>query len=203
MGAIYEFDLQPWIEKYGFKNYVETGGGLGTCLEWALKYKFDQTYSIELDNDFAANLKVKFPKSIIIDDTSISGLERILKSLPPDPCLFFHDAHFIGNPDHQKTTYEAALRLNGQANFPLKEEIALITKSRDVSKDGFIIDDIALYDDNINCQWHQMGHTFPYRKLCNELGIELDLSFITTLFRETHHTLLDKRSQGYLVILPK
>lgn len=203
MGALYHFDLQPWITKYNLVSYVETGGGLGTCLEWALKYPFERTYSVELDPEFSQELSRKFPLSHIINDYSTVGLESILRILPEDPCLFWHDAHFVGNPDHHKTTYAESIRENGQKSFPLEEELDILIARRDISKDVIIIDDLALYDANSNCEWCRAGNSFQYRDLCSQMGVRLNLEAITSKLSSSHSLSIDNRAQGYLIALPK
>lgn len=206
MGALYEFDLEPWMKKYGLNEYVETGGGLGTCLNWARKYNFSHLWSVELDKEFADDLKrieKEDPRVSIINDYSIEGLDDIISLLSDDPVLFWHDAHFVGNPDHHKTTYEESIRINKQKSFPLRDELCLLSYDRSISRDVFIIDDLALYDENLQCDWCRAGNKFQYRGLCKELGIDLSKDFIYDILGPTHDITIDYRSQGYLIALPK
>ena len=86
--------------------------------------------------------------------------------------------------------------------FPLEEEVQIISKNRDVSKDVFIIDDFILYEEgdydciNYNCVWE-------YGWLQEELDLKTNSQFLYDMFEKTHDLTKDLRSQGYLIITPK
>ena len=129
-------------------------------------------------------------------------LEEYVPQIPQEsPVLFFLDAHFPG-ADFHKCTYEESIREHMKDAFPLEEEVQIISKNRDVSKDVFIIDDFILYEEgdydciNYNCVWE-------YGWLQEELDLKTNSQFLYDMFEKTHDLTKDLRSQGYLIITPK
>lgn len=205
MGALYRFDLQPLIDKYELVNYVETGTGTGSCLNHARQYNFQQFYSIELDEEFFNNLKyieISDPRVNLINDYSTQAFKMLLPKLSSEPCLIWLDAHFIGNSDHGKCSYEESILKYGQDTFPLEEELKLLKLYRDISKDVIIIDDFVLYSKDEPCEWAK-NNTFQQRKLAEDCGVNLNSEFIYKNLSETHFLNKDQRDQCYLIALPK
>jgi hypothetical protein len=129
-------------------------------------------------------------------------LEEYVPQIPKDSAtLFFLDAHFPG-ADFHKCTYEESIRKYQKDAFPLEEEVDIILKGRDISKDVFIIDDFVLYEDgeydclNYGCVWE-------YDWLQEELDLKTNSKFLYDTFKDTHNLKKDLRSQGYLIITPK
>lgn len=205
MGALYRFDLQPLIDKYKLVNYVETGTGTGSCLNYARQYNFKKLYSIELDKEFIDNLKYieKLDFRVkLINNYSTKALKDLLPKLSCDPCLVWLDGHFAGNPDHYKCTYEESILNYGKDSFPLEEELKLLKQYRNISKDVVIIDDFILYSENEPCEWAK-NNSFQYRKLAEDCGINLNPDFIYDILNETHIIEKDQRDQCYLIAIPK
>ena len=87
--------------------------------------------------------------------------------------------------------------------FPLEEEVDLIFKHRDISKDVFIIDDFVLYQKDAEVEHVKNGHKWEYDWLQEELNLQTDSKFLYERFEKTHDFKVDLRSQGYLIITPK
>ena len=41
MGSINVFNIKKIKEEYGFTDYVETGTGIGGCLDYVMQFNFD------------------------------------------------------------------------------------------------------------------------------------------------------------------
>jgi hypothetical protein len=194
MGELVIFDLNPYIENYNCKTYVETGTGIAVCLQHATQFNFNNFYSIEIANQ-------KFPqKNInIIHDYSSQALKELVPILDPKtPILFFLDAHFPG-ADFHKISYEESIKEYREEAFPLLNEIKIIKKHRDISKDVFIIDDWKLYDPSQNYEMPGWEH----RHLQEELGLVTTADQITQEFVSTHDYEVKLRHQGFLFVTPK
>lgn len=201
MGSIQIFNLTEFIEKYNCKTYIETGTGVGECLEHALTFPFEKYYTVDIDGDLINEAKNKFtnPKVTFIHGYSSNALEELVPTLPTDtPILFFLDAHFPG-ADFHKMSYEESIREFKEEAFPLLNEIKIIKKHRDISKDAFIIDDWKLYDDSLN--YELPG--WQYKSLQEELGLITTPDQITQEFNLTHNIEVKLHHQGFLFITPK
>jgi hypothetical protein len=206
MGALREHDLSPLIEEFGLEYYFETGTGKGECLLHALKYPFKNYYTVDIDEELVEQVYKNinsYAKDInLLVGKSIDILGEYVPQIPQEsPVLFFLDAHFPG-ADFHKCTYEESIREHMKDAFPLEEEVQIISKNRDVSKDVFIIDDFILYEEgdydciNYNCVWE-------YGWLQEELDLKTNSQFLYDMFEKTHDLTKDLRSQGYLIITPK
>ena len=206
MGALREHDLSPLIEEFGLEYYFETGTGKGECLSHALQYPFKNYYTVDIDEDLVEQVYKNvgnYAKDInLLVGKSIDILGEYVPQIPQEsPVLFFLDAHFPG-ADFHKCTYEESIRQHMKDAFPLEQEVQIITKNRDVSKDVFIIDDFILYEEgeydciNYNCVWE-------YGWLQEELDLKTNSKFLYDIFEKTHNLTKDLRSQGYLIITPK
>lgn len=200
MGELSIFDLNPFIEKHKCQNYVETGTGVAVCLQHALKYDFKNYYSVDLDEDLVNSAQsLANDKVTISHDYSTQFLEKLVPTLPVDePVLFFLDAHFPGADFHKMTYVESITKFREQA-FPLVQELDIIIKNRDISKDSFIIDDWKLYDREHSYEFDG----WEYKDLQEELGLYTPASEIIDKLVETHDCEVKTRHQGFLFATPK
>jgi len=201
MGELNIFNLNNFLTEHNCINYVETGTGRGDCLNHALDYKFNNYYSIDLDGDLIKQARRNFPQENIefIHNYSSEALKDLLPSLPKEePILFFLDAHFPG-ADFGKMSYEQSIREFKSEAFPLLNEIKIIKKYRDISKDCFIIDDWKLYDKTQN---YEMGG-WNYEDLQKELNLITNGDVILNEFKNTHNHKVKLRHQGFLFVTPK
>jgi len=201
MGELNIFNLEHFNTKHNCEIYVETGTGIGVCLKHALNYNFNNYYSIDLDGDLIDQAKINFPQENInfIHNYSSEALKDLLPSLPEkEPILFFLDAHFPG-ADFGKMSYEQSIREFKNEAFPLLNEIKIIKKYRDISKDCFIIDDWKLYDKTKN---YEMGG-WDYEDLQKELNLVTNGDVILNEFKNTHNHEVKLRHQGFLFVTPK
>ena len=206
MGALYRFDLNPFISKYGLTQYIETGTGEANGLLHAFSYPFIDYYSVDIDEELIVDAWKKVHertdiapiKVHLAASRSIDALREWIPNLDSSPCLFFLDAHFPG-ADFHKISYEESIREYKQDAFPLGEELRIIVDTRDTSKDVFIIDDLMLYEDGA----YDGGVEWKFQWLQKELDLETDSSFLYDILRDTHDLVKDTRDQGYLVATPK
>ena len=205
MGALYAFELQEFIDKYNVKIYFETGTGEGISLKHALRYQFDELYSVDIDKELIRRslvLKQKRKNLRLISGKSTEVIEKYVPQIDDSsPVLFFLDAHFPG-ADFHKISYEQSIRHFKQDAFPLEEEVNAILRDRDVSKDVFIIDDFMLYEDG-DYDSIKEGVVWKYGWLQEEMNLETSSSFLYDLFKDTHDLKKDLRHQGYMIMVPK
>jgi len=202
MGQISAFDLQPFINEHQCKIYFETGTGEAISLSYALKYGFEEFYTVDVDENLikqAQNRILGYRNLHFIHDFSNQALKNYLPKIEQDKSiLFFLDAHFPG-ADFHKISYEQSMRHYGEQSLPLLKEIDIIKSTRDISKDVFIIDDWKLYDPTQNYE----APIWDYRNLQVELGLAPHYNEIINQFKETHNYAVDLRHQGYLILTPK
>ncbi len=202
MGSLKHFNLNQYITQHNCNIYVETGTGVGDCLEHATTFPFEQYYTVDIDGELVEKAKTKFTSLSnvnVIHNYSTEFLTELVPNLPPEfPVLFFLDAHFPG-ADFHKMTYEESIREFKEEAFPLLNEINIIKKHRDISKDVFIIDDWKLYDENLKCEHPE----WAYRDLQQELELITTPEKIMGLFSNTHSFKIDLKHQGYLIVTPK
>jgi len=206
MGLLREHKLTDYIDRYNLKYYFETGTGKAECLEYALRYPFEEYWTVDIDEDLIEESFKKFQnmsKNInLLIGKSTDILDEYVPQIPKEsPTLFYLDAHFPG-ADFQKCTYEESIREHKKDAFPLEEEVDVILEKRDISKDVFIIDDLVLYEEG-DFECLKVGCVWEYGWLQEELDLKTDSKFLYEKFEKTHDFKKDLRSQGYLIITPK
>ena len=206
MGLLREHKLTDYIDRYNLKYYFETGTGKAECLEYALRYPFEEYWTVDIDEDLIEESFKKFQnmsKNInLLIGKSTEILDEYVPQIPKEsPTLFYLDAHFPG-ADFQKCTYEESIREYKKDAFPLEEEVDVILEKRDISKDVFIIDDLVLYEEG-DFECLKVGCVWEYGWLQEELDLKTDSKFLYEKFEKTHDFKKDLRSQGYLIITPK
>ena len=206
MGLLKQHKLTDYINKYNLKYYFETGTGKAECLEYALRYPFEEYWTVDIDEDLIEESFKKFQnmsKNInLLIGKSTEILDEYVPQIPKEsPTLFYLDAHFPG-ADFQKCTYEESIREHKKDAFPLEEEVDVILEKRDISKDVFIIDDLVLYEEG-DFECLKVGCVWEYGWLQEELDLKTDSKFLYEKFEKTHDFKKDLRSQGYLIITPK
>tara|TARA_R100000458_G_scaffold9704_2_gene7699 strand:+ start:6004 stop:6594 length:591 start_codon:yes stop_codon:yes gene_type:complete len=195
MGELYLHDLKPYIDKYGCNVFVETGTGVGTGIQHALRYDFKKLYTIEIMEELWKHCKkeIKDPRVDFIHNNSLDGMKGILEEVKDEECVFFWlDAHFPG-ADFHFNDYEH-LKDQPKLHKPLKDEVLMIKEARPNAKDVFIIDDLQIYEDGPFELLNQ-----PFKDKYGELGIE----FVTDSYEESHDMKRDYRHQGFLILTPK
>ena len=206
MGLLKQHKLTDYINKYNLKYYFETGTGKAECLEYALRYPFEEYWTVDIDEDLIEESFNKFrnmSKNInLLIGKSTEIIDEYVPQIPKEsPTLFYLDAHFPG-ADFQKCTYEESIREHKKDAFPLEEEVDVILEKRDISKDVFIIDDLVLYEEG-DFECLKVGCVWEYGWLQEELDLKTDSKFLYEKFEKTHDFKKDLRSQGYLIITPK
>jgi hypothetical protein len=198
MGHLQAFDVQNLIDSFNLKGYIETGTGVGDSLSHALKFEFQQLFSIDFDKELYQRALINFPDSRLklINNLSRLALPEILKNISTkDNFLFFLDAHFpkadFGTgPDR----YVKSCTDYGKDAIPLEEELKIISEYRGQSKDVILIDDVWIYEDGP----FEGGNWSERQKLT--IG---DRNFISKTFQKTHDMTINYKHQGYFVLTPK
>jgi len=207
MGYFFQaVDTSEIIEQFGLTNYVETGTGIGECLEYALRHPFENFYSVEIHDVVYKNAKEKFDKLAslygreceIYHGNSFDTLPKILEELEGGT-LFFLDAHFPGADFHFA---EYGDTKDYDTRLPLEREVEVITKLRDTSKDVFILDDLWLYEDG-PYEWQAEGFEKGECPIAPEIRPKNGIQFMYDLFSETHNFEKSYVTQGFLIVTPK
>ncbi len=194
MGELYLHNLSHYIEKYKCDQFVETGTGKGTGLEYACRFNFKKLYSIEYMQELFNICVNKFSKDdrvVLLNDNSLNGLKQIIHLLDETPTLFWLDAHFPG-ADFGFNDYD---HLKHQENvyMPLIDELNLIRSLRPKAKDIFIIDDLQLYEKG-PFQLYNPDFVLKYGNK--------DISNTLEIFKNSHTVFRDYRHQGFLILVP-
>lgn len=192
MGAIDRFDISSIISKYSIKYYVETGTGVGECLKYVLNYDLEEFHSIEIHPKLYESAKSKLENISnckIHLGNSYEILPIILQKIT-SPTLFFMDAHFPG-ADFGYSGYGSESDYNKR--LPLENELKVISKFKDTSKDVILIDDLRIYEDGPFA-----GGNWDARRHLGGNGIQ----FIYDIFGKTHVVTKDYRDQGYILLFP-
>lgn len=208
MGCLRRHDLNDYIAKYKLEYYFETGTGKAEALEYATRYPFKKCYTVDIDEDLVEYSYNKLKDSSTCNIEFLIGkstdiLDEYVSKIPKkSSALFFLDAHFPG-ADFHKCTYEESIREHMEDAFPLEEEVNVILRNRDISKDVFIIDDLILYQKDAKVDCLEEGIVWEYDWLQKELNLQTSANFLYEKFEKTHEFKTDLRDQGYLIITPK
>jgi len=186
-------DINDLISKYNTPVFIETGTGIGTSVDYAMRYNFDRIYSIEIHDELFNKATQKYKdvdKCIMIYGTSKEQLSKLLPSINEN-VFFWLDAHFPG-ADFGFTSFSSTA--DNSLRLPLESELRTICEIRDTSNDVFYIDDLRIYVDG----------PFTSGNWGDRLTIGGDgIKFIYELFDTTHDIILDYNNEGYIIVLPK
>ena len=198
MGSLAHF--APWLHnglrRYGFASFVETGTARGDSLAIAARLPFKALHSIEIVPDLAAAARVRFKDDARVqvwEGDSLDCLPMILRELPPEPCLFWLDAHFPGA--HTGADYAAEPSV--ERRLPLGREVELIRQARPGAGDVLLIDDARIY------QPGPYGHGDLPSDWPPLQGVERSLRFLREAYDETHAMVIDYAQEGYLMVCPR
>jgi hypothetical protein len=204
MGAIYNFDLNDWINKHHLSSYIETGAGYGTSIFNAIKYKFNIILSVEIDREQTDLLNKFFrfdPRVRVFNTTSIDYLTNVLSQIPKNVnCFIFLDAHF---PKADLGKADFLDEKNEEIRMPLMSELKTIKELRTKygCKDLILVDDISLYDSNGKFKYeykHENPSTLP-----RDEWMKNSIDKIIDMFNETHHHSILENQNGWLLLEPK
>lgn len=190
MGALTAFPIGYWRCSMQLGCMVETGTWTGDGVAYALAEGFEVVHSVEMNAEFADAAAARFAYEggvTIWHGTSVAILPQIIERMSNSgPALWWLDAHlqdFYG------------MRLDATHPLPLKEELAVITQGRDVSRDVFLIDDLRIYEDIPS------ERNWPERAEYAEFGNQ-GIEFVFNSLSRTHGVHRDFRDEGYILALP-
>ena len=173
--------LKELIEKYGLKEFVETGCDDGKGLRHAIELGLEPRFSCDLNWDSVANCT---QWGTVSREDSVDFLKRMVRR-NYEPTLFWLDAHF---PEVFGCTGEP---------WPLPKEVAILAKKVGIERDVVIMDDMqcihsddnpARSNDPAGLDWQGVGGT---------------IAELTEPFAKTHTATLHKVSTGILVLEPR
>ena len=190
MGDLRKHPIEQWRKDYNLDVLVETGTYKGAGIRTALRFGFEQVYSIELNRTYYDKAVHDFqddPVTLILGD-SINEMGPLALQIKDKKVLFWLDAHLPSITGYKKEHTE-------DTKFPLELELIEIIKNKDISDDIFLMDDLRMYEiakygrGNLNKKdWkHMRGN----------------IDFIFELLGATHDVTRDLRDEGYIIGLPK
>lgn len=121
-------------QKHAITTLIETGTYRGDMI-WKLKDKFQQIWSIELDESLYKSAQrrfFQFEHVHIVHGDSGEMLEHILTNLS-SPCLFWLDAHYSGG-----------ITMGRNKTIPILRELEMIRRHQ-IKKHVILVDDIDLF----------------------------------------------------------
>ena len=188
MGSLYHtaWNVKELKEEYGLKMAVETGTAHGDGTRYLVSF-FEKVFTIEINSElFDANLDSfsKHPNIYKYLGKTVDNLPGILELNKDTPTFFWLDAHLPQGEGHSEEVY-----------LPLEEELRVIKKNKDTSKDVLLIDDLRIYEDGP----FQAGNWVKRHDYSNTAE---GVNFVRELFAETHSIEKSYKDEGYLLLSP-
>ena len=194
MGQLNEaIQVKNVLDFYNIDNFVETGTGAAEVVRSISNIKSDlNIHTIEIIEEIFNKNKISHSYLTNVNwhlGQSSEVMPEILPQLEGNT-LFWLDAHFPG-ADFGLASYGDEEDLDKR--LPLRSELEIIVKGRDVSNDVFVIDDLRIYEDGPfgDGNWED-------REKYGGDGIE----FIEELFDETHYVVKSYNAQGSVLLFP-
>lgn len=201
MGSLHHFNLAGLAKLHGLKHFVETGTAAGDSVSLACQVKgFEQLHSIEIVEQLVTAARARFasdPRVTIWHGDSVSCLAMLLRDLPPEPALFWLDAHFPGAHTVEQTVEAYVAEPDLKKRLPLEDEIALIRRARHGIRDVILIDDARIYQSGPYSQGDLPEDWPPIRGFRRE-----GIGFIRKAFPD-HGVVIDYADQGYVMCVPR
>ena len=194
MGQLNEaIQVKNVLDFYNIDNFVETGTGAAEVVRSISNIKSDlNIHTIEIIEEIFNKNKISHSYLTNVNwhlGQSSEVMPEILPQLEGNT-LFWLDAHFPG-ADFGLASYGDEDDLDKR--LPLRSELEIIVKQRDVSNDVFVIDDLRVYEDGP----FETGN-WAERNLYGGDGI----AFIEDLFEDTHFVVRSYNKQGFVILLP-
>ena len=194
MGQLNEaIQVKNVLDFYNIDNFVETGTGAAEVVRSISNIKSDlNIHTIEIIEEIFNKNKISHSYLTNVNwhlGQSSEVMPEILPQLEGNT-LFWLDAHFPG-ADFGLASYGDEEDLDKR--LPLRSELEIIVKGRDVSNDVFVIDDLRVYEDGP----FETGN-WADRNLYGGDGI----AFIEDLFEDTHFVVRSYNKQGFVILLP-
>ncbi len=194
MGQLNEaIQVKNVLDFYNIDNFVETGTGAAEVVRSISSIKSDlNIHTIEIIEEIFNKNKISHSYLTNVNwhlGQSSEVMPEILPQLEGNT-LFWLDAHFPG-ADFGLASYGDEEDLD--TRLPLRSELEIIVKGRDVSNDVFVIDDLRVYEDGP----FETGN-WAERNLYGGDGI----AFIEDLFEDTHFVVRSYNKQGFVILLP-
>ena len=194
MGQLNEaIQVKNVLDFYNIDNFVETGTGAAEVVRSISNIKSDlNIHTIEIIEEIFNKNKISNSYLTNVNwhlGQSSEVMPEILPQLEGST-LFWLDAHFPG-ADFGLASYGDEEDLDKR--LPLRSELEIIVKERDVSNDVFVIDDLRVYEDGP----FETGN-WAERNLYGGDGI----AFIEDLFEDTHFVVRSYNKQGFVILLP-
>jgi hypothetical protein len=197
MGSLQSFNLSDLLINSNIDTFVETGTYTGNALEYALSTRlFKKFYSVELLEKYYNSCLQKFINNEnieLVHNNSIDGLKYILKKIKDKNVLFWLDAHLPNFYDGKFTNNYVDQE---DLLIPLKGELDIIKKEKDISNDVFLIDDLRIYEPGPfeSGNWEEVYKNEKYKD---------GINFVYNILENTHDIQKLYKDEGYIICIPK
>lgn len=194
MGQLNEaIQVKNVLDFYDIENFVETGTGAAEVVRSVCEINKNlNVHTIEIIEEIYNKNKISYSYLSNVNwhlGQSSEVLPNIISELSGNT-LFWLDAHFPG-ADFGIASYGDEPDIDKR--LPLKSELELIVKNKDVKNDVFVIDDLRIYEDGP----FEDG-SWADRKKYGGDGID----FVDELFEETHYVVRSYNKQGFIILFP-
>jgi hypothetical protein len=199
MGSLAQFNVAGIRVLHHGRSFVETSTAQGEGVEQARLAGFDPIHSIEVVPEIAQAARGRFkshPQIQIWEGASTYCLPLILKELPPEPALFWLDAHFPGA--HHGADYNAEADVS--VRLPLDEEVRMIRTARPDARDVLLIDDARIYKPGLYGGGDLPADWPPIQNIGRGPS---RLDFIRELYGDTHGMVVDHAATGIVMVFPR
>ena len=194
MGQLSEaIQVKNVLDFYNIDNFVETGTGAAEVVRSISNLRPTlNVHTIEIIKEIY-DRNIEAFKYLTNVNWHLGQSSEVMPEILPQlngNTLFWLDAHFPG-ADFGLASYGDEQDLDKR--LPLRSELELIVKGRDVSDDVFVIDDLRVYEDGPfeTGNWAERG-------LYGGDGI----AFIEELFEDTHYVVRSYNKQGFVMLFP-
>lgn len=181
------------IDFYKIKNLIETGTGAAEVVRDVSSIdKNLNIHTIEIIEPLYEKNKINFSYLKNVNwhlGSSTIVLPKILPTLVGNT-LFWMDAHFPG-ADFGFASYED--EKDPDKRLPLKKELEIIIKNKDITNDVFVLDDLWIYEDGP----YETGN-WEKRSTCGADNID----FVNEFFEGTHYIIRSYIAQGFIILFP-
>jgi len=194
MGQLNEaIQVKNVLDFYDIENFVETGTGAAEVVRSVCEINKNlNVHTIEIIEEIYNKNKISYSYLSNVN-WHLGQSSEVLPNIIPElngNTLFWLDAHFPG-ADFGIASYGDEPDIDKR--LPLKSELELIVKNKDVKNDVFVIDDLRIYEDGP----FEDGSWADRKKYGGE-GID----FVDELFEETHYVVRSYNKQGFIILFP-
>ena len=192
------WDAKELKREYNLQIAIETGTAYGEGTKFLAEI-FEEVFTIEIDDGFFEDNSERLSEFSNVH----AHLGKTTESLPPileanrdTPAFFWLDAHLPRRGKHRYVTgCFVEEDHDEEINFPLEDELRVIVKNKNISKDVLLIDDLRIYE-NGPFEVGNWSERYEYERATAGCG------FVYELLEQTHSIEKSFKDEGYLLAKP-